>query len=145
MLDIAGGGEEIIQGKPGCGWLKKRMAEDFQCRKGTAAADRKLYLFAFISHAKAHRSVTATELDLNGLLQRLPLLFRLRNRLGTHDAPAPVTLRLLVLLGVAFLDGGDEFGELGLVFRADFCDGENGRGLSHTKPLANISLDCPST
>lgn len=97
-----------------------------------------------ISHAETHRSVAATGLDLNGLLQRLPLLFSLRNRLGAHDASAPVTLRLLVFLGVAFLDGGDEFGELGLVFRADFCDGENGRSLPHTKPLADTGLDCPS-
>lgn len=37
-----------------------------------------------------------------------------------------MALRLLILLGVAFLDSGDEFGEFGLVFRADFCDGKDG-------------------
>jgi hypothetical protein len=36
---------------------------------------------------------------------------------------------LLVLVGVAFLDGGDEFRELGLVFGADFGEGEDSGGL----------------
>lgn len=60
-------------------------------------------------------------LDLDGAVQCLALLLLRRDCLSTHDPSTPVTLRLLVLLRVTFLDGGEEFGELGLVFRADFC------------------------
>ena len=36
-----------------------------------------------------------------------------------------MALRLLVLLGVAFLDGGHEFGKFRLVLGADLRDSEN--------------------
>lgn len=65
-------------------------------------------------------------LDLDSLFHGFPLLLRPRDRLGAHDASAPVPFRFLVLLRVAFLDGGDELRELGLVFGADLGECENG-------------------
>ena len=35
-----------------------------------------------------------------------------------------MSLGLFIFLRIAFLDGGDELGELGLVFWADFGDGD---------------------
>jgi len=49
--------------------------------------------------------------------------------LGTHDTTTPLTLALLVFGAVAFLDGREEFGEFGLVFGADFGNGEDGGSL----------------
>jgi len=65
-------------------------------------------------------------LDLYGRLQRLAFLLRARKCLLPHDASAPVALGLLVFVGVAFLDGGDEFGEFGFVFGFHFGEGEDG-------------------
>jgi hypothetical protein len=41
-----------------------------------------------------------------------------------------LTLGLFILVAVALLDGGDELGEVGLVFGADFGKGEDGGGLN---------------
>ena len=57
-------------------------------------------------------------LDLDGGLDGLALLLLTRDGLGTHDTATPVTLALLVLVAVALLDGGDEFGEFRLVLGA---------------------------
>lgn len=68
-------------------------------------------------------------LDLDGGLLCLALLLRARDSLLAHDASTPVALRLFIFLRVAFLDGRDELGQLGLVLGADFSQGEHGGGL----------------
>lgn len=68
-------------------------------------------------------------LDLDFPLRTLLLLPLPRICLRTHDATAPVAAVLLVLVDVALLDGGHDLGELGLVFAADFGDGESGGSL----------------
>ena len=55
-------------------------------------------------------------LDLDGAVQSLALLLLAGNGLLAHDTSTPVALALLVLLGVALLDGGDQLAEFGLVF-----------------------------
>ena len=47
----------------------------------------------------------------------------------THDATAPMTPVLLGLVHETLFDGGDELRKFGLVFAADFGDGESGGGL----------------
>lgn len=68
-------------------------------------------------HAIAHDITQAliNPLDLDSALDRLPPLLHASVRLGSHDATAPVTDSIRVLLEVAILDGGDELGELALV------------------------------
>jgi len=68
-------------------------------------------------------------LDLDGSLSSLDLLLLLGVGLGTHDTTTPVAAGLLVLVGVALLDGREELGELGLVLGADLSQGQNGGGL----------------
>ena len=70
-------------------------------------------------------------LDLDGTLNGLPPFLHASVRLGTHDTAAPVADRLLVLLEVALLDGGDELGELALVLRSHLSQSENGGSLEH--------------
>jgi hypothetical protein len=68
-------------------------------------------------------------LDLDGVLNGLAGLLLAGNGLGTHDTSTPVALALLVLVGVTLLDGGDELGELGLVFGANLGQGEDSGSL----------------
>ena len=69
-------------------------------------------------------------LDTDSALSGLALLLLLGDGLGAHDTTTPVAAGLLVLVGVALLDGGEELGELGLVFLADLSDSEDGGGLN---------------
>ena len=46
-------------------------------------------------------------LDLDSAVQRLTLLLRPGDSLLPHDTSAPMTFGFLVLVRVAFLDGGD--------------------------------------
>ena len=68
-------------------------------------------------------------LDLDGGLDGLALLLLAVVGLGAHDTTTPVTAGLLVLVGVALLDGREELGELGLVLGAGLGQGQDGRGL----------------
>ena len=68
-------------------------------------------------------------LDLNGALSSLALLLLAGVGLGAHDTTTPVTAGLLILVGVTFLDSGQELGELSLVLRANLSKGKDGRGL----------------
>lgn len=49
--------------------------------------------------------------------------------LGSHDTTSPVPLGLLILLEVALLDSGDQFGKITFVLATDFGQGKNGSGL----------------
>ena len=68
-------------------------------------------------------------LDADGGLSDLALLLLTGDGLGAHDTTTPVAAGLLVLVGVALLDGGEELGELGLVLRADLSESEDSGGL----------------
>lgn len=68
-------------------------------------------------------------LDTDSGLSDLALLLLAVDSLGAHDTTTPVAAGLLVLVGVALLDGAEELGELRLVLRADLSDSENSRGL----------------
>lgn len=68
-------------------------------------------------------------LDLDGGLNSLALLLLAGVGLGTHDTTTPVTAGLLVLVGVALLDGGQELGELSLVLGAGLGQSQDGGGL----------------
>lgn len=68
-------------------------------------------------------------LDLDGSLSSLDLLELLGVGLGAHDTTTPVAAGLLVLVGVALLDGREELGELGLVLSAGLGESENSGGL----------------
>ena len=70
-----------------------------------------------------------SHLDLDSGLGSLALLLLASNGLGAHDTTTPVTAGLLVLVGVALLDGGEELGELTLVLSAGLSESEDGRGL----------------
>lgn len=76
-------------------------------------------------------------LDLERSLLSLPLLLLGVDGLLAHDATAPLAGRLLVLLEVAVLDGGDELGELVLVLGADLGQGEDSGGLVRTLASSN--------
>jgi len=54
-------------------------------------------------------------LDLDSALEGLALLLSAGVSLGAHNTTTPVSLSLLVLVRVTFLDGLDELGELRLV------------------------------
>ena len=75
------------------------------------------------------RHAVHKRLDLDFALGTILLLLLACLSLGAHDPTAPVATALLVLVGVALLDGRDDLGQLGLVFAADFGDGESGGGL----------------
>lgn len=77
-------------------------------------------------------------LDLDGTLQRLPLLLLPRNRLGPHDTAAPMPLALLVLLGVTFLDGRDQLRHFRLVLGANFGKSEHGGSLQRSVSVTTI-------
>lgn len=49
--------------------------------------------------------------------------------LSSHDTTSPVPLGLLILLEVALLDSGDEFGKIAFILTTDFSQGKNGSGL----------------
>jgi len=51
------------------------------------------------------------------------------NSLSTHDATTPVSLGILILLGVTFLDGLDQLGQLRLVLGSDLGEGEDSSSL----------------
>ena len=72
-------------------------------------------------------------LDLDGVLNSLALLLLAGIGLGAHDTTAPVAAGLLVLVGVALLDGREELGELSLVLSADLSQSQNGGGLKTTE------------
>ena len=76
-------------------------------------------------------------LDLDSALNSLPPLLHACVGLGSHDTSTPVAAGLRVLLKVAVLDGGDELGELALVFGSDLGEGENGGGL---KAMLEVDL-----
>lgn len=68
-------------------------------------------------------------LDLDGRLKSLALLLSTCVGLGSHDTTTPVSLGLLILLGVALLDGRDELGELSLVLGSDLGESDNSSSL----------------
>lgn len=72
-------------------------------------------------------------LDLDGVLNSLALLLLAGVGLGAHDTTTPVAAGLVVLVGVALLDGGQELGELSLVLSADLSQSQNGGGLKRIK------------
>jgi hypothetical protein len=81
-------------------------------------------------------------LDLDGALDGLSLLVLSSNGLGTHDTTAPVATALFVLAGIAIVDGGDKFAELGLVLALDLGECDNGGGLLvHDGAQARLALD----
>lgn len=81
-------------------------------------------------------------LDLDGALDGLSLLLLSGDGLGTHDTTAPVTTALLVFGGVTFIDGGDEFAELGLVLALDLGERDHGGGLLvHDRAETGLALD----
>jgi len=81
-------------------------------------------------------------LDLDGALESLALLQLSSIGFGTHDTTTPLTLALLVLGSVSLLDGGDELGELGLVFGADFGESEDGSSLLvNDRTETSLALD----
>ena len=68
-------------------------------------------------------------LDLDGSLDSLALLLSTSNSLGAHDTTTPVASGVLVLVGVAFLDGRKELREFCLVLLTNVGDGEDRRSL----------------
>jgi hypothetical protein len=82
---------------------------------------------------KIKSSWKGTNLDLDGVLNSLALLLLAGVGLGTHDTTTPVAAGLIVLVGVALLDGGEELGELSLVLSADLSQSQNGGGLKGIK------------
>jgi len=81
-------------------------------------------------------------LDLDGALDGLSLLLLSGNGLGAHDATTPVATALLVLAGVAVVDGGDELAKLGLVLALDLGERDNSGGLLvHDGAQASLALD----
>lgn len=70
-------------------------------------------------------------LDLDGSLSGLALLLNASLGLGADDATTPVASGILVLIGVALLDGSEELGELGLIFGADLSDSQDCSSLLH--------------
>lgn len=68
-------------------------------------------------------------LDLDSSLGGLALLLNAVLGLGADDATTPVASGILVLVGVALLDGSEELGELGLIFGADLSDSQDSSGL----------------
>lgn len=83
------------------------------------------------------RAIRGMHLDLDSTLQSLALLLCSGIGLGTHDTTSPVSSLFLVLVCVSLLDGGDEFGELGLVLSANFSERKNGSSL--------LVYDCSET
>jgi hypothetical protein len=68
-------------------------------------------------------------LDLDSALESLPPLLHASVRLSTHNTTAPVADRVLVLLEVTVVDGGNELGELALVLGTNLGQSKNGSGL----------------
>lgn len=68
-------------------------------------------------------------LNLEGSLLSLLALGDAGRGLDAQDTATPPLARILVLLEISLLDGGDELGELGLVLGADLGQGENSSGL----------------
>ena len=64
----------------------------------------------------AQSNLAGNTLDLDSAFQSLAFLLRPGDSFLPHDASTPVTFGLLVLLGVAFPDSGNELRELRLVF-----------------------------
>lgn len=89
---------------------------------------------------KIKSSQRGINLDLDGVLNSLALLLLAGVGLGTHDTTTPVAAGLIVLVGVALLDGGEELGELSLVLSTDLSQSQNGGGLKDTK-LDRVSMD----
>lgn len=75
------------------------------------------------------KSCSYTSLDLDGSIESLLLLGDAVVGLLAHDTTTPVTAGVLVLVGVALLDGREELGELGLVLGANLGQGQDGGGL----------------
>jgi len=83
-----------------------------------------------------------TILDFDSRVQSLLLFGNFGVGLGAHDATAPMPLRLLVLVRVTLLDGGNKLGELAFVLGADFSDGENsGSLLVDDSSQASLAFD----
>ncbi len=70
-----------------------------------------------------------TTSNLNGTLQSLALLLLPRLRLGSHDATTPVSLHLLVLVRVSFLDGRHQLRQVGFILGAHFGESDHGSSL----------------
>jgi hypothetical protein len=84
----------------------------------------------------------SAHLDLDGALDGLSLLLLARLGLDTHDTTTPVAAVLLVLAGVAVVDGRDKLAQLGFVFTLDFGDGQDGGGLLvHDGAETGLALD----
>lgn len=78
---------------------------------------------------KIKSSRKGANLDLDGVLDSLALLLLAGVGLGTHDTTTPVAAGLIVLVGVAFLDGGEELGELSLVLSTGLGESQDSGGL----------------
>lgn len=80
-------------------------------------------------------------LNADSGLNGLALLLLAGNGLGTHDTTTPVAAGVLVLVGVALLDGGEELGELSLVLGAGLSESENGGGLDDELVSDDLQVD----
>jgi len=78
---------------------------------------------------KVKSSRKEENLDLDGVLNSLALLLLAGVGLGTHDTTTPVAAGLIVLVGVALLDGGEELGELSLVLSTGLGESQDSGGL----------------
>jgi hypothetical protein len=70
---------------------------------------------SIMQNARKHKYLIRPNLDLDCAVHSLLLLCGSGIRLGTHDTTTPLSLALLVLVGVSVLDGLDELGKLRLV------------------------------
>ena len=82
-----------------------------------------------ISHAHAITNLRSEHLDLDRALKSLPLLLLAGVGLEAHDTATPVSPTLLVLVGVALLDGRDKLGQLRLILRLDLSQSKDSRSL----------------
>jgi hypothetical protein len=81
------------------------------------------------SRQKSRHPGDGANLDLDGVLNSLALLLLAGVGLGTHDTTTPVAAGLIVLVGVALLDGGEELGELSLVLSTGLGESQDSGGL----------------
>jgi hypothetical protein len=88
------------------------------------------------------RLLRPSDLDLNSLLQCLPLLLLPSHRLCAHDSTSPVPSMLLVLLGIALIDRAHQFAQLTLILSLDLRKRQHRRRLLvHYGPEPSLPLD----
>lgn len=81
-------------------------------------------------------------LDLDGVVKSLALLLSSCIGLSTHNTTTPVSLSLLVLLGVTLLDSLNQLGKLSLVLRSNLGQSNNGSSLLvNDRTESGLALD----